>query len=240
MSYGEDPAPDLPRWGLGDVVAGIVVSMVLSIVVGSLIYAVAGWSSSDDVPVWGLALLQVPLWAGYLGITLWATWTKGRGPVADLGFTARWFDPFVGLAVGIVTQVLVLPALYVPIFWVTGTDSEELSAPAKELADRAGSVPSWLLFAFLVGICAPVVEELFYRGLLLRSLTKRQLPAPVAVIVSAALFAAIHFQVLQFAGLFVFGLIAGTLAARSGRLGPSIWAHIGFNMTTVVVLYLSS
>ena len=49
---------------------------------------------------------------------------------------------------------------------------------------------------------------------------------PVAVIVSAAVFAAIHFQVLQFAGLFVFGLIAGTLAvahrpARARRSGPT-------------------
>ncbi len=145
----------------------------------------------------------------------------------------------MGLAIGVATQLLVLPLLYLPIFLLTGTDSDELSEPARELADRAGSLPSWLLFAVLVGVCAPVVEELFYRGLFLRSLTKRGLSPVVAVLVSSAVFAAIHFQVLQFAGLFAFGLIAGTLAARSGRLGPSIWAHIGFNMTTVVLLYLS-
>jgi membrane protease YdiL (CAAX protease family) len=231
---------DPPRWGLGEVALGIGVSMLLSILIGSLIYAAAGWETSDAVPIWGLALLQVPLWAGYLGVTLWATATKGRGLVQDLGATARWFDAPVGLAIGVVTQLLVLPLLYLPIFLLTDTDSDELSAPARELADRAESFPSWLLFALLVGICAPVVEELFYRGLFLRSLTKRGMPTVAAVVLSAAVFAAVHFQVLQFAGLFAFGLIAGALAARTGRLGASIWAHIGFNMTTVVVLYLSS
>lgn len=238
--YGDGAAPDQPGWGLGDVAAGIGASMLLSILVGSIIYSVAGWSSNDEVPVWGLALLQVPLWAGYLGVTLWATSTKGGGVVRDLGVEARWYDPLMGLGIGIATQLVVLPLLYVPIFVFTGTDSDELSEPARELADRAGSLPSWLLFAVLVGVCAPVVEELFYRGLFLRSLTKRGLSPVVAVLVSSAVFAAIHFQVLQFAGLFAFGLIAGTLAARSGRLGPSIWAHIGFNMTTVVLLYAAS
>ena len=53
---------------------------------------------------------------------------------------------------------------------------------------------------------------------------------------SSAVFAAVHFQALQFAGLFVFGLVAALLTVRSGRLGPAIWAHIGFNLTTVTVL----
>jgi membrane protease YdiL (CAAX protease family) len=214
--------------------------MFLSLVVGSLIYGLFGWASSDEVPIWGLALLQVPLWAGYLGVTLWATSTKGDGVVSDLGVSSRWFDAPVGLLIGVLTQVVVLPLLYLPIFVLTGTDSDELSAPARELADRAGSLPSWLLFALLVGVGAPVVEELFYRGLFLRSLTKRGMHPAVGVLISSAVFAVIHFQVLQFAGLFAFGLIAGTLAARSGRLGPPIWAHIGFNMTTVVLLYSAS
>ncbi len=240
VPFSDGGPAGVSRWGLGDVAAGIAAAMVLSVLIGSMIYAAAGWTSSAEVPVWGLALLQVPLWAGYLGVTVWAAHSKGRGVVQDLGLAARWFDAPVGLVIGVVTQFLVLPVLYIPIFWLSGTDSEELSAPARELAGRAESPASWLLFAFLVGICAPVVEELFYRGLFLRSLTKKGMPPAAAVVLTAAVFAAIHFQVLQFAGLFVFGAVAGTLAARSGRLGPSIWAHIGFNLSTVVVLYLGS
>lgn len=235
---GQDPAA--PRWGLGDVAGGIGASMVLSLVVGSIILSLAGWSSSDEVPIWGLALLQVPLWAGYLGVTVWATSTKGAGMVRDLGLVSLRFDAPIGLVVGIITQLVVLPLLYLPIFLLTGTDSEELSAPARELADRAGSTPSWLLFAFLVGVCAPVVEEIFYRGLFQASLAKRGMPPVGAVVVSSAVFAVVHLQTLQFVGLFVFGLVAGALTVRTGRLGPAIWAHVGFNLTTVVVLYLGS
>ncbi len=49
-------------------------------------------------------------------------------------------------------------------------------------------------------------------------------------------FALVHGQYLQFPGLLLFGLILGYLAMRFNRLGPSIWAHIGFNMVTAVIL----
>jgi membrane protease YdiL (CAAX protease family) len=34
----------------------------------------------------------------------------------------------------------------------------------------------------------------------------------------------------------MFGLIAGWLAQRDGRLGRAIWAHVGFNAWTVGLL----
>ena len=45
-----------------------------------------------------------------------------------------------------------------------------------------------------------------------------------------------HFQVVQFAGLFVFGAVAAVLFERTGRLATPIFAHVGFNAVTVVVL----
>lgn len=225
------------RWGLGEVCIGLAASLVLSTLIGGLIMSAAGWKDPSDIPMWGLGLMQIPLWGGYLGAVLYAG-TKGEGVVSDFGARVRPLDVPVGLAIGIVVQVVVLPLLYVPIFWLSGTDTEELSRPAQELADRAGGTVSWLLFALLVGLLAPVVEELFYRGLLLRSIEKRGAAPWVAVVLSSVVFAAMHMQPLQFPGLLVFGLVSGTLAARSGRLGPSVFAHIGFNMTTVVMLYL--
>jgi membrane protease YdiL (CAAX protease family) len=95
-----------------------------------------------------------------------------------------------------------------------------------------------VLLVLLTVIGAPIVEELFFRGLLLRSL-ERRLRAPLAIGVAALLFSLAHFQVLQFLALVIFGAIAGTLAHRAQRLGPAIWAHVAFNATTVVVLLLS-
>lgn len=226
------------RWGLGDVVIGIFASLILSALFGSLVLVVAGWNSSADTPIWGLALLQIPLWAGYLGAVAFAG-SKGHGLIADFGLRMRAFDAPLGLVAGVICQLVLLPLIYAPIFFLTGTDEAELSKPAEQLAERTDGNLSWILFALLVGVLAPVVEELFYRGLLLRSLEKRRLPIWAAVLVSSVVFAGMHLQVLQFPGLLLVGLIAGTLAAVTGRLGPSIWLHIGFNMTTVVALFVN-
>ena len=47
-------------------------------------------------------------------------------------------------------------------------------------------------------------------------------------------FAGSHFQLLPFPGLLAFGIVAGIVAHRTGRLGPAIALHVGFNLTTVV------
>ena len=54
--------------------------------------------------------------------------------------------------------------------------------------------------------------------------------------VSALLFGLAHFELLQLPALVLFGLVAGYCVQRTGRLGLSIWAHIGFNAVTIVVL----
>ena len=239
FSQNDLPAQDEElRWGLGDVAIGIFASLFLSVLIGGTIMALAGWGSSADTPIWGLALLQIPLWAGYLGAVVFAG-SKGRGVITDFGLRMRDFDAPLGLALGIFCQLLVLPLLYAPIFFLTGSDKEALSRPAEQLAEGTDGTFSWLLFALLVGILAPVVEELFYRGLLLKALEKRRMPVWAAVLVSSIIFAGMHMQTLQFPGLLLVGLVAGTLAAITGRLGPSIWLHIGFNMTTVVALFMA-
>ena len=106
----------------------------------------------------------------------------------------------------------------------------------REMTDRATDGLGVVLLVLIVGIGAPIVEEIFYRGLLQRSLLKRGLPAGVAVVLTALVFAVSHQQLLQLPGLFVAGLVFGALALRAGRLGPAITAHVAFNMVTVVSL----
>ena len=48
--------------------------------------------------------------------------------------------------------------------------------------------------------------------------------------------APVHFEPLQTAGLVLFGLVAGWLVQRHGRLGPAIFAHMGFNAVTIAIL----
>ena len=93
------------RWGMGDAAAGLLLANVCAVLGGSLILAATRNQSTDyeDLPLTMVAVLQVPLWLGYLGAPLWAARTKGNGIVADFGFRTRWMDAPIGLAIGVAT-----------------------------------------------------------------------------------------------------------------------------------------
>ena len=224
------------RWGLGDVLVWFLVAQFASILIGGAVLVAAGYDPGDTFPLWIVALLQVPLWAGYLGGPLIATRTKGRGPVADLGATIERRDVVPGLLAGVVTQLVLVPLLYwlVILRFFDG----DLSGPAEELIDRADDPLGVVLVVLIAGVGAPLVEELFFRGFLLRGL-ERRLGTTWAVLVSSLVFAGVHLQGLQFPALFLFGLLAAWLTVRSGRLGPAWAAHVGFNAVTVAILLLT-
>ena len=97
------------------------------------------------------------------------------------------------------------------------------------------------MLAVVVIVGAPIVEELFFRGLVLRSLQRRFGDA-WSVIASAGVFGLAHLSTsgaaLQLPALVALGLILAVLALRTGRLGPGIFAHGAFNAVTVVALAL--
>ena len=115
-------------------------------------------------------------------------------------------------------------------------DDLDVAEPARDLVDKATGA-GVLLLVLVVVVGGPVVEEVFYRGLTLRALEGRMRPT-FALILSSLLFAVIHFQVTQFPALLMFGLVAGRLAQKDGRIGRAIWSHIGFNATTIAMLLL--
>lgn len=185
------------------------------------------------VPLWLTAVVQIPLWACLLGVPIVATITKGNGPVRDLDLRVRAVDVPVGLAVGVAAQLVLVPLIYVPIFWVFG--DQDISGAARQLTDRATDPFGVVMLFLIVGIGAPIAEEIFFRGLTQHALLRRW-GAWVALFGTAAFFALTHFQVLQFPALFAFGLILGAMVFVTGRLGTSIWAHLGFNLVAAATL----
>lgn len=226
------------RWGLGDVVLGFVVGQLGGLVMMSAILAATDRSPDeiDELSLGLVAVAQVGLWLGLLGVPLVATRLKGNGLVADLGLAWRREDIWKGGLVGVIVQFPLLPLLYWPILEALDKSSGDLEGPARELTDRATDPFGVVLLVLIVGVGAPIIEEIFYRGLMQRSLLKRGLPAWVAITVTSLVFGMSHFQLLQLPGLALAGAVFGVLAQRAGRLGPAITAHVGFNMVTVVAL----
>jgi membrane protease YdiL (CAAX protease family) len=227
-----------PTWGLGDAVMGWVVAQVFAVLVGGAIVGAAGYDSrhTDLWPLWLVAVTEVPLWVGLVGAPVYAARVKGNGLRIDFGLKARLVDVPVGGVVGLVSQLLLVPA--VSWLWVVilRRHLSDLDDVAKHLADKAHhSVGGAVLLVLIVVVAAPIVEELFYRGLLLRSL-ERRVGDGWAVVWCGLIFGLSHFEPLQLPALAVFGMVLALLAQRSGRLGPSIFAHMAFNGVTVFAL----
>jgi hypothetical protein len=233
------PAPPaVPRWGLGDVFGGWVAVYLASVVWGVAVLALTGHVGDDldDVPLGVVALAQLGLALGFFVVPWAVTRSKGNGIVHDLGLRARWEDLWRGGLAGALAQLVLIPLLYWPLLDLLDKTPDDLDDVAQGLTDRVNGPLDVVLLVLIVGVMAPVFEEIFYRGLMQRALLKRGLPGAAAVGITAVVFAATHFQLLQLPGLVVAGLVFGILAHRSGRLGPAIAAHLVFNMVTVVSL----
>ena len=184
-------------------------------------------------PLWLTALMQVPLWLGLGAAPIWFAIKKGKGVVADLGLRMKPIDVPVGLAIGVACQLILVPVVYFVLRPLLGVN--DVSAAARELTDRANDPLSIVLVFLIVGIGAPVAEEIYFRGMAQRIFGRRLGPWG-AILAAAAFFAATHLQPLQFPALLLFGVILGFMAWRSGRIGPSIWAHVGFNVVAAAGL----
>ncbi len=211
-------------------------------VAAGIIFTVGGYEEADVLPLSMVAVMQAALWIGLLGVPLWLVVVRGVR-WSDLGWSGEGRDVFFrrslarrdcwqGLGIGVVTQMFVVPAIYVPMLLLT--DDLDVSGPARELVDKAtGSGILLLVLSVVVG--APIVEEVFFRGLALRAFEARMRPR-VALVVSAVVFGFAHLQPLQFPALVAIGLVCGWLAQRDGRLGRAVWAHLGFNAVAVTML----
>ena len=232
------PATTRLTWAAAGWAAGFVASLAASFVaVAALLgpeFLETEESLMSRLGIGGLVMLQVPLWLGLLGTPLLAR-RYGLGWRSQLGWTMRLRDVPVGLAVGLVMQLAAVPLLYWPIFRIFGDlDVEE---PARELSALAVGPSDVVLLVVMTVILAPLTEEVFFRGLLQGALRDRLGPVWAVTIASVA-FGITHFQLVQFPALVLVGAVDGLLVLRTGRLGPALWSHAGFNAITVAVLLL--
>ena len=124
----------------------------------------------------------------------------------------------LGFGGGIIAQIL--------------SDLGMAGADAGKMTDYMTNVSLWASILFTV-ILGPMVEELFYRKLILdRILGFGELPA---ILLSAAMFALAHGNLAQFFYAFGLGVLWGYVYAKTGRIGYTISMHMIFNFLGGVV-----
>lgn len=181
------------------------------------------------------------LWAGLGGALLYVTFVRGsRSLVTDFGLRIRWVDVPLGVAGWIAGRVLgAIMVLPIIAAWPDLRPTDD-----GIYGDEAITTVTWIVLALVVCIGAPLVEELFFRGLVQTRLVDRY-GAFVGIVVTSVMFGAAHLIGWVGPVTFVFataitgaGLVLGILRHLTGRLGPSILAHVFFNTQALVVVWL--
>jgi len=223
---------------LTDAATGVVAAVTLVILV--TVAVSRAWILDPHL---ALALSYLAVWVPLLGAVLAACYLHGtRSLRRDLGFWFHPLDLLWGLAVGLLARV-VASLIEIVGYGQMGSAGATLGEPVYDF---------WWLFGALLApvLLAPLVEELYFRGVLLRAVktvtrergASRTVAVAIAMVVSALIFALVHIVTLQQAdaalvvGLstFVFGLGAAVIALTTGRIGGAVIAHITFNALVVL------
>jgi membrane protease YdiL (CAAX protease family) len=134
-----------------------------------------------------------------------------------------------GVAAMLVLQALVSAAQHL----AGGADG---FADLRPMVQLVGG-PQWLLALLVVGIGAPLSEELLFRGFLFSALASR-LGLAGAALATSLVWAAMHYgyTLIGLAEVFLVGLLFAWLLWRTGSLRVAIFCHALYNSLIVLVL----
>jgi uncharacterized protein len=170
----------------------------------------------------------IVLYVATFGGVILIGWLLARTPFRELyRFTffpwkiTLWYLP---LLAGLVVLLLELMAVVTHILPV--------SSWLMELMRRLMEESLWLALLF-GGLIGPLLEEMLFRGLILRGFLDRYKPWH-AILLSALLFGVFHLNVWQFFTAFFLGLLLGWLYWKTGSLWPCFILHALHNSTVTL------
>lgn len=239
-----------PGWR--HILLGFAGMFVLSLAFGLVVAYIVSATADDNVALSeSMSQLLTSSGPGVVGglLVLWTAWlfavwmasraTEG-GFKALVGWGIRWkVDVPVGLGIGVGAQGLTL---------LLGLLVSALSQVPEENLGNTGMVTSvtgiWLPIVTLgATVGAPIVEELFFRGLVLPVIARRW-GNLLGVIVSSVLFGVMHIQSTFASSVYtvtmvtMVGMLLGYLKVKTGRIGATIAAHIALNSVGLAATYL--
>ncbi len=233
---------DEQTWDLPEVVgvAGLV------IVTLPLVVSLLGGLSLDFPSLAGAVVGQSVVFVG--GCAYVARVRYGL-PLQALGYTGtRWPTQvlqglFVSALLIPVVHYLVQPASLYLLGLLIGHDQarwlaerEEANNPILQALPPLSDPAQVVGFAFLVAVLVPVAEETFFRGFLYPPL-RRHYGVRGATFLSAAFFAAVHLQVVNFLPILLLGVVLAGVYERTRSLLPAVVIHGINNLVALASAY---
>ena len=221
------------RIGLAAPFAGIAGIFVFSVAFAGIGLALFGEGSDPGPDIQTVLFGFAGSWAGMLTGILWASNSSFRGLPDLLGLRFRRSDLWLGFGVALAAQVITV-LVFLPVKLISPDAYSQVNDSAQELTSVA---TGWWIPPFVICVCviAPLMEELFFRGVVLKAASQHWGVAS-GVFVSAFVFGIIHFQNYETIPLVVFGILLALATVKTGRLGSAIIAHMVFNSVSLIVL----
>ncbi len=161
----------------------------------------------------GLLLTAVMQWSG---LSYGGLFHPARSsPLAVMGLLAL---PILCVVPALTLGITTLEVGVVALFPISASDAAMFERMTS------GGVISVLMICLV----APMVEEMLFRGVILRSFL-RQYPRWPAILGTALLFGLTHMNVYQCVAAFITGTLMGWLYERTRSLWPGILLHASYN-----------
>lgn len=224
----------------------------------------SSWSVIDFVLVWLGGILGAGIFAAFAGLLSQTDWLivlglagqylgniavflylARRKADSEIGFAIENSD-FAYVGVGIFLQLVVALASrpLVELLFPGGESPQQIT---EVMAGLDASTLLKITFFTAAVVMAPVTEELMFRGVLLRALASKG--RAFVITMTATVFAVVHVIGLNFERplasaavvlppVFLLGILLAWVTLRTGRLGPAIFAHSGWNLLAAIVLLI--
>lgn len=179
--------------------------------------------------------------------------TKHMGVIGFINIVTFSFTLFIGILLLKKPVKSLLPlrktpwAVYVPLtlcslgLHIIASEINNLmhkivSFPYNDLLTNGIKTSFWGTVITLI-IIAPITEELFFRGLILRG-TLASFRFRWAIFISSFLFAVLHGNLDQIPGAFLIGLVLGLVVFRLNSLLPALYVHALSNALCLLGMFL--
>lgn len=225
---------------------------------------VRSWSVVDFVLVWlggflgaGVFLAVGEITAGtdwaivlglagqYVGNIVVFWYLARRKTDGDVGFTLETRDfSYIGLGIFLQLMVALASRPLVERLFPDGGSPQQI---AEAMSGPDASTLLKITFFTAAVVMAPITEELMFRGVLLKAVENRG--RAFVIVMTAAVFTVVHVIGLDLERplasaavvlppVFILGLLLAWVTLRSGRLGPAIFLHSGWNLLAAIVLLI--
>lgn len=220
-------APDMSvPWKFIDNWIGVALLAVIDVIL--FVWMSQGSRGTEVAQSAAIVLLEL---AYLLPVVLIFAWR--RIPWKHLRFGSFRWDT-LGIGCGLLVASYVIIILHNALLLLFGVDTQGENI-VKLFAELDS--PFWF---FLVGaVFAPLVEEIFFRGFLFQGFRERY-GWVSAMLVSAAIFAAAHLDLVVLLPTFVLGCLLAYVYHRSNSLWPGIILHFLVNSFGLLGAYFVS